>query len=114
VVNVFANSNYGRVFAAFADRHLGRLTSRTTILIIGDGRNNYHPTRVDALAAMRRRARQIVWLNPEPPPVWGFGDSAMKEYAPYCDKIAVARDLDSLREVVDQLIGRRRHLRGVA
>lgn len=114
VVNVFANSNYGRVFAAFADRHLGRVTSRTTILIIGDGRNNYHPTRVDALAAMRRRARQIVWLNPEPPPVWGFGDSAMREYAPYCDKIAVARDLDSLREVVDQLIGRRRHRRGLA
>ncbi len=115
VVNVFANSNYGRVFAAFAERHLGRLTSRTTILIIGDGRNNYHPTRVDALAAMRRRARQIVWLNPEPPPVWGFGDSAMRDYAPYCDKIAVARDLDSLREVVDQLIGRRRaHLRGLA
>jgi len=114
VVNVFANSNYGRVFAAFADRHLGRVTRRTTILIIGDGRNNYHPTRVDALAAMRRRARQIVWLNPEPPPVWGFGDSAMKDYAPYCDKIAVARDLDSLREVVDQLIGRRRHKRGVA
>lgn len=116
VVNVFANSNYGRVFAAFADRHLGRVTARTTILIIGDGRNNYHPTRVDALAAMRRRARQIVWLNPEPPPVWGFGDSAMREYAPYCDRIAVARDLDSLREVVDQLIGRRRtgHRRGLA
>ncbi len=113
VVNVFANSNYGRVFAAFAARHLGRLTGRTTILIIGDGRNNYHPTRVDALAAMRRRARQIVWLNPEPPPVWGFGDSAMRDYAPYCDRIAVARDLDSLREVVDQLIGKRsrpRHL----
>ncbi len=114
VVNVFANSNYGRVFAAFAARHLGRLTSRTTILIIGDGRNNYHPTRVDALAAMRRRARQIVWLNPEPPPVWGFGDSAMKDYAPYCDRIAVARDLDSLREVVDQLIGKRRHHRTLA
>jgi hypothetical protein len=114
VVNVFANSNYGRVFAAFAARHLGRVTSRTTILIIGDGRNNYHPTRVDALAAMRRRARQIVWLNPEPPPVWGFGDSAMRDYAPYCDRIAVARDLNSLREVVDQLIGKRRHRRGLA
>src|SRR6185503_15517881 len=93
--------------AAFAARHLGRVTSRTTILIIGDGRNNYHPTRVDALAAMRRRARQIVWLNPEPPPVWGFGDSAMRDYAPHCDRIAVARDLDSLRDVIDDLVGRR-------
>ena len=44
----------------------------------------------------------------------GFGDSAMRDYAPYCDRIAVARDLNSLREVVDQLIGKRRHHRGLA
>ncbi|HUS68670.1 MAG TPA: VWA domain-containing protein, partial [Kofleriaceae bacterium] len=111
VVNVFANSNYGRVFGAFAARHLGRVTRRTTVLIIGDGRNNYHPARADALAAIRRRARQVIWLNPEPPPVWGFGDSAMREYAPHCDRIAVARDLDGLRVVIDELMGRTRKRR---
>jgi hypothetical protein len=107
VVNVFANSNYGRVLASFAERHLGRVTGRTTVLIIGDGRNNYHPARADALAMIRRRARQVLWLNPEPPAVWGFGDSAMREYAPHCDRIAVARDLDSLRRVIDVLVGHR-------
>jgi uncharacterized protein with von Willebrand factor type A (vWA) domain len=108
VVNVFANSNYGRVLAAFTERHLGLVTRRTTVLIIGDGRNNYHPARVDALAAIARRARQILWLNPEPPPAWGFGDSAMREYAPLCDRIAVAHDLAGLRTVIDDLVGTRR------
>jgi hypothetical protein len=107
VVNVFANSNYGQVLASFAERHLGRVTGRTTVLIIGDGRNNYHPARADALATIRRRARQVLWLNPEPSTVWGFGDSAMREYAPHCDRIAVARDLDSLRRVIDELVGHR-------
>jgi hypothetical protein len=109
VVNVFANSNYGRVLAAFASRHLGLVSRRTTVLIIGDGRNNYHPARVEALAAIARRARQVLWLNPEPPAAWGFGDSAMRDYAPLCDRVAVARDLDSLRGVVDDLVGARPH-----
>jgi uncharacterized protein len=108
VVNVFANSNYGRVLDAFASRHLGLVSRRTTVLIIGDGRNNYHPARADALAAIARRARQVLWLNPEPPAAWGFGDSAMREYAPLCDRVAVAHDLDGLRSVVDDLVGRQR------
>lgn len=110
-VNVFANSNYGRALTAFTQRHLGLVTRRTTVLIIGDGRNNYHPPRAEALATIHRRARQVLWLNPEPPPAWGFGDSAMRDYAPHCDRVAVARDLDGLRRVVDDLIapGRRRH-----
>jgi uncharacterized protein with von Willebrand factor type A (vWA) domain len=108
VVNVFANSNYGRVLASFASRHLGLVSRRTTVLIIGDGRNNYHPARAEALAAIARRARQVLWLNPEPPAAWGFGDSAMREYEPLCDRVAVARDLDSLRAVVDDLVGARR------
>jgi uncharacterized protein len=108
VVNVFANSNYGKVLAAFASRHLGLVSRRTTVLIIGDGRNNYHPARADALAAIARRARQVLWLNPEPPPAWGFGDSAMRDYAPFCDRVAVAHDLNSLRTVVDDLVGTRR------
>jgi len=111
VVNVFANSNYGRVLASFADRHLGLVSRRTTVLVIGDGRNNYHPARADCLATIRRHARQVLWLNPEPPAVWGFGDSAMAEYAPHCDGVLVARDLRSLREVVDQLVMGRSHRR---
>jgi len=104
VVNVFANSNYGEALRQFADRYLDRVTSRTTVLVIGDGRNNYHGTNAAILGDLRRRAKQLWWLNPEAPAAWGFGDSAMREYAPHCDRVVVVYDLDSLRRVVDELV----------
>jgi len=102
--NVFANSNYGRAFAQFGARHMDLVTSRTTVMIIGDGRNNYNEARADVLADVQLRAKQVIWLNPESPAAWGFGDSAMRDYQPYCDDVAVAHNLDSLRKVIDRLI----------
>lgn len=104
VVNVFANSNYGQAFAEFSASHLGLINRRTTVLIIGDGRNNYHPSRADLVADMRTRSRQLIWLNPEAPAAWGFGDSAMRDYEPHCDKVVVAHSLRSLQRVVDDLL----------
>ncbi len=103
-VNVFANSNYGNVLRRFTERHLDRVTGRTTVIIIGDGRNNYHASEAALLADIQRRARQVLWLNPESPAAWGFGDSAMRDYQPYCDEVVVVHDLDSLRRVIDRLV----------
>jgi hypothetical protein len=104
VCSVFANSNYGSALRAFRGRHLDKVTSRTTVLVIGDGRNNYHPAHADILGDIRRRARQVWWLNPESPAAWGFGDSAMHEYATHCDRVVVVYNLESLRKVVDELV----------
>ena len=103
-VNLFASSNYGRAFEQFAARHLGKVTRRTTVIVIGDGRNNYHPDRADVLRDIARRAHAVLWLNPESEAAWGFGDSAMLAYLPHCDRAVVARDLDSLRRVIDDLV----------
>lgn len=103
-VNVFANSNYGRALEQFADRHMDKITPRTTVLVIGDGRNNYHASNAHVLATMQRRAKQLWWLNPESRAAWGFGDSAMHEYAVYCDRVVVAHNLESLKGVVDTLV----------
>jgi uncharacterized protein len=104
IINVFANSNYGRVLQQFQDRHMGKITPRTTVLMIGDGRNNYHASHHAVLGDIRRRAKQVLWINPEAPAAWGFGDSAMRDYAPHCSKVVVAHNLDSLRRVVDELV----------
>jgi uncharacterized protein with von Willebrand factor type A (vWA) domain len=103
VINVSANSNYGRALALFASEHLDALTSRTTVIVIGDARNNYNPPNAEALAAIRARAKRVLWLNPESPAAWGFGDSAMRDYEPHCDRVVVAHNLESLRKVVDEL-----------
>jgi uncharacterized protein with von Willebrand factor type A (vWA) domain len=67
VVNVYANSNFGRSFKMFEARYLDAVTAKTTVIIIGDARNNYNPPEAWALAAIKERARRVLWLNPEPP-----------------------------------------------
>ncbi len=104
VINVYANSNYGRSLRMFVDRHLDAVTPRTTVLVIGDGRNNYNPPEPGALVAIAERARRLIWLNPEPAVSWGFGDSAMSLYAPACDRVETVNNLESLQKVVDDLV----------
>ena len=104
VINVFANSNFGRSFVTFRERFLDAVTGKTTVLVIGDGRNNYNPSEAWALADVRARARRVLWLNPEPPLSWAFGDSAMRDYEPHCDRVEVVNNLASLKRVVDGLV----------
>ncbi len=104
VVNVYANSNFGRAFRQFEERFLDAVTTKTTVLVIGDARNNYNPPEAWALGEVKARARRVLWLNPEPPVSWSFGDSAMRDYEPYCDRIEVVNNLASLARVVDTLV----------
>ncbi|WP_043360939.1 VWA domain-containing protein [Belnapia sp. F-4-1] len=100
----FGSSNYGQALADFAEGHMALLDSRTTVIILGDGRGNRTDPRADLLAAMANRAKQIVWLNPEPRPIWGTGDSDMPRYAPHCRVAAVCNTLDALDRIIAGLL----------
>lgn len=104
VINVFANSNYGRAFHQFVDRHLDAVTTRTTVIIIGDGRSNYFPPEAWALERVKARARHVLWLNPEQPSSWAFGDSAMRDYQPHLSRVEVVNNLASLSRIIDELV----------
>ncbi len=104
VINVHANSNYGRALATFARDHLGAVSSRTTVIVIGDGRNNYNPANVWALKDVRRKAKRVVWICPEERRAWGLGDSEMPLYERAVDRVAVVRTLSELEQVADQLV----------
>jgi uncharacterized protein with von Willebrand factor type A (vWA) domain len=104
VINVYANSNFGRAFKQFEERFIDSVTTKTTVIVIGDARNNYNPPEAWALAEIKSRAKRVLWLNPEPPVSWSFGDSAMRDYEPYCSRVEVVNNLASLARVVDTLI----------
>jgi hypothetical protein len=104
VINVFANSNYGRALRQFVDKNLEAVTSRTTVIVIGDGRSNYFPPESWALARVRARARHVLWLNPEQPSSWAFGDSAMRDYQPHTSRVDVVHNLASLQKVIDAIV----------
>jgi len=97
------HSDYGSVLVELAARYASELDRRTTVVILGDARTNYHPARADALALLGAKARSVLWLNPERQAYWGSGDSVMDEYAPCCDEVFECRTLRQLRAVVGAL-----------
>jgi len=104
VINVYAHSDFGRAFKAFHRDFLPAVNKRTTLIILGDGRNNYNLPHEWVLRDVQQRAKQVIWLNPENRMTWGFGDSEMDRYLPYCDIVEECRNLNQLYRVVDRMV----------
>ncbi|MBX5483991.1 MAG: VWA domain-containing protein [Myxococcaceae bacterium] len=103
-ISLYANSNYGRAFALFARDHLGGLSRRTTVMVIGDGRNNYNPNSLWALKDVRRKAKRLLWICPEDERNWGIGDSEMPAYAKICHQVVTVKTVNDLLGLADELI----------
>lgn len=97
------NTDLGWSLQNFNDDFLDTLNGQTTLLMVGDGRNNYNDPRLDLFSLMSRRAARTIWLNPEPPALWN-GDSDMSKYAPLCDNIFRVGNLRELAEAIDHLM----------
>ena len=103
-VDYHCRSDFGFAFNRFARDELDGLDRRTTILLLGDARNNYNDPQAWALRQIRERVKGIIWLNPEGQWGWGIGDSVMPLYAPACDLVRECRTIGQLGEVVDNLV----------
>ncbi len=77
VIAFDGHSDYGRALSTFHDRYARSLTKRSTVLILGDARNNYHQAHAEVLADLHQRAKAVYWLNPEPTAYWNSGDSVV-------------------------------------
>ncbi len=97
------NTDLGWSLNDFQNEYLDTLNSGTTLIIVGDGRNNYYDPRLDIFSTMSRRAARTIWLNPEPPALW-HGDSDMPKYAPLCNNVLKVSNLRELADAVDSLL----------
>lgn len=102
-VRLDGRSDYGHALSGFAERWAPQLTRRTTVLVLGDARGNDHDPRTGALAAVRRQAGAVHWLNPEPRASWNTGDSDIGRYAAHCDSVVECRTLRDLRAFTERL-----------
>jgi uncharacterized protein with von Willebrand factor type A (vWA) domain len=75
------HSDYGGSLGGFAEHWGEAITSKTSLLILGDGRTNYRDPNLAVLRRLVGVARHAHWLNPEPRRQWGSGDSAALRYA---------------------------------
>ncbi len=110
VLDVDANSDYGAAFAAFNEDFGSAVSRRSTVIVLGDGRGNGNDPRTEAFAEITRRARETIWLTPEPRYSWGLGACDLPEYAEYCSRVRVVRDLTGLEtaahEMAAEVVGR--------
>jgi uncharacterized protein with von Willebrand factor type A (vWA) domain len=97
-------TDLGSCLEMFTEKHLSVVNGRTTLIILGDGRNNFNSPRTDLIKTLQRRAKQLIWFNPEHQGKWGTDDSDMLEYAPLCDAVYVVRNLAQLATAVDKLM----------
>jgi hypothetical protein len=100
----YYNTDLGNSLATFRRDHLSTITSKTTVIILGDGRNNYNNPRTDIAREMQRKSRRLVWFNPESPSQWGTGDSDMLEYAPLANAVFRVSNLRELATAVDKIL----------
>jgi uncharacterized protein with von Willebrand factor type A (vWA) domain len=100
----YYNTDLGHCLVQFSARHLEALDRRTTLIVCGDGRNNYNPARAELLESVARRAGRSAWFNPEPPTLWGTDDSDMLSYLPQVDAVFQVSNLRQLSQAVDRLL----------
>jgi uncharacterized protein with von Willebrand factor type A (vWA) domain len=103
VVWVDGHSDYGHAFETFWNTYGKDVGPKTTVLILGDARNNYHASQSWVVKEIQHKARHVYWLNPEPRSYWDTGDSIVGEYAVHTDGAYECRNLRQLEAFVEKL-----------
>ena len=103
VVWVDGHSDYGHAFEVWWNEHGKDVTAKSTVLFLGDARNNYHASQAWVVKEIQAKARHVYWLNPEPRSYWNTGDSIVGEYGAHTDGVYECRNLRQLEAFVDLL-----------
>jgi uncharacterized protein len=106
------STDLGQSLADLMQDHAGSIDRRTTVVMLGDARNNENDPRLDMFEQVKRRAHKVVWFNPEAPYMWGQYDpgslsSDMLKYMPLCDAVHHVSNLRQLVAAVDSLFAHR-------
>jgi uncharacterized protein with von Willebrand factor type A (vWA) domain len=104
ILDADVNSDFGKAAEQFRDEHLSTINHRTTVVILGDGRNNGKYPNVEALEEIAQHAKQLLWITPEPKWGWSLGSCDMPLYEPICDRVEVVRTVDQLAGVAEELV----------
>lgn len=73
-------SDYGTTIHAFRQAFGGSIHQDTTIIILGDARNNQRRSYAEDIKYISDRCHKVFWLNSDDPEKWNQGDSVIGEY----------------------------------
>lgn len=97
-------TNYGRALETFVDKYGKDLNHKSTVVIFGDARTNWFPTKSGVLRDIQGQVKRVYWFNPERKEEWQNGDSSMDSYAKYCQAAFECCNLDQLADAITKII----------
>lgn len=100
----YYTTDLGHSLGTFSRDFMDAVDTRTTVILVGDGRNNYLNPRLDIAETLKHRARRLIWFCPEPESIWGSGDSDMHRYAAVASNVYLVRNLRELGQSIDQIL----------
>jgi uncharacterized protein with von Willebrand factor type A (vWA) domain len=98
------STDYGKALAGFQSQALASIDKKTTVIMLGDARNNQGDGRTDIWEKVFRQSKRVLWLNPEQRNSWDSGDSIMSEYSPWCSSIEPCRNLKDIERIFSRLL----------
>ena len=98
------STDYGKALAGFQSQALASIDKKTTVIMLGDARNNQGDGRTDIWEKVFRQSKRVLWLNPEHRNSWDTGDSIMSEYAPWCGNVEPCRNLKDIERIFSRLL----------
>ena len=98
------STDYGQALLDFKKLCLDDVDNRTTIIVLGDARNNHGETHAEVLKELYDRSKRVIWLNPEAKLAWNTGDSEMRKYGAYSHQVEECNSLMHLERVVSNLL----------
>ena len=98
------STNYAKALVGFQSQALESIDKKTTVIMLGDARNNQGEGRADIWEKVFRRSKRVIWLNPERRNSWDTGDSIMSEYSPWCSAVEPCRNLQDIENIFNRLL----------
>lgn len=98
------STDYGEALAGFQEQALASIDNKTTVILLGDARNNQGDGRTDIWQKVFRQSKRVLWLNPEQRNSWDSGDSIMSQYSPWCSSVEPCRNLKDIEGIFSRLL----------
>jgi uncharacterized protein with von Willebrand factor type A (vWA) domain len=96
-------SNYGRSFDMFMENHSDSLNKKTSVLVLGDARNNDNDPGLESFRKISEKTKNLFWLNPDKKHLWDWNDSIASLYKKYCAEMKEVNNFIDLTEFIDKL-----------
>ncbi len=103
-ISISGFSDYGRVWNYFCTNYIDSLTGQTTLVILGDAKNNWKDEGIEYFRSIADRCRRIIWLNPLPRDNWEAEDCIIDAYAPFCTAVFECRNARQLAAAIKMIM----------